>query len=111
VCSVRTGWVRDAAEAVDTGATDAIRATLRMALMQAEADGAGAAPGTRGRVRSLHISRDGKRIVTASADDHVRVWDLAGGPPVTYDTPGVRTLSFSGDGKRVAAGGDERQVL
>ena len=102
---------RDAAKAVDTRADDAIRATLRMALIQAEADGIGRAPGTRGRVRSLHISRDGKHIVTASSRDRVSVWSLAGGAPVTYDAPGVRTLSFSPDGTRVAAGGDAPEVL
>ena len=103
--------VADAVKAVDTRADDAIRSTLRMALVQAEADGIGAAPGTRGRVRSLHISRDGKHIVTASSRNRVQVWTLAGGPPTTYDAAGVRTLSFSPDGTRVAAGGDSHEVL
>ena len=71
----------------------------RMALIQAEADGISRAPGTRGRVRSLHISRDGKKIVTASSGDRIRVWTLAGGDPVTYDAPGANTLSFSPTGR------------
>ena len=52
------------------------------------------------------FSPDGKRVVTASADNTARVWDLSVSPPMptklTGHTGGVVNASFSADGKWVA---------
>jgi hypothetical protein len=57
------------------------------------------------QVVSASFSPDGKRVVTASADNTARVWDLSGPTPVATVLAGhtaqVESASFSPDGKRV----------
>jgi WD40 repeat protein len=51
-------------------------------------------------VISSSFSPDGKRVVTASADNIARVWDLSGSTPRSALLAG-HTASFSPDGRRV----------
>ncbi|WP_437622747.1 nSTAND1 domain-containing NTPase [Sorangium sp. So ce1151] len=55
-------------------------------------------------VRSAHFSPDGKRVVTASADNTARVWELDGSGKfidLNGHVASVRSAAFSADGKRV----------
>ena len=70
------------------------------------------APGRKtGGVGHVAFSRDGTRVVTASADETARVWNAATGQPVTPSLAHSGTVthaSFSPDGKRlVTASADE----
>lgn len=60
-----------------------------------------------GAVFSLAFSPDGKRIVSGSLDDAVRLWDTDTrqpiGQPMTGHTGWVTSVAFSPDGKRVAS--------
>ena len=58
-------------------------------------------------VTSVAFSPDGKRIVSGSADQTVKVWDAATGQePSTLKghTGAVTSVAFSPDGKRIAIG-------
>jgi WD40 repeat protein len=63
-------------------------------------------------VRNASFSPDGKRVVTASADNTARVWDLTGPTPVATVLAGhagaVNSASFSPDGKRVVTASDDK---
>jgi tetratricopeptide (TPR) repeat protein len=56
-------------------------------------------------VSSAAFSPDGKRIVTASADETVRLWDAATGKPIAEPLRGhddvMQSAAFSPDGKRI----------
>lgn len=63
-------------------------------------------------VRRADLSMDGKRVVTASLDDHTaRLWNAATGeplcPPMKH-SGGVFTAEFSPDGKRVVTTSEDR---
>lgn len=64
---------------------------------------------------SARYSRDGKRIVTTSWDQTVRIWDAETGtellPLVGHIGSGpVEVANFSPDGKRIVSGGGEGEV-
>jgi WD40 repeat protein len=63
--------------------------------------------GHTGWVWGLTYSRDGLRLITASADESVRIWDAASGQEL-LSLPGVRSLvthiAQSADGRLIAAG-------
>jgi WD40 repeat protein len=64
-------------------------------------------------VSGLAFSPDGKRLVTASKDRTVVVWDLASGRELRRylgHTANVRAVAFSRDGKTVASAGDEANI-
>ena len=61
-------------------------------------------------VHSVVFSPDGKRIVSASDDNTLKVWDAACDQEMlTIDGAGyVNSMTFSPDGKRIASGGINR---
>jgi WD40 repeat protein len=60
---------------------------------------------------SAEFSRDGKRIVTASADKTARVWDAQTGKqlgePMKHEAA-VRSAKFSPDGKRIVTASEDK---
>jgi WD40 repeat protein len=66
-------------------------------------------------IRSMDTSPDGKRVVSSSFDDTVRVWDIGTGKEI-YRLPGhgrsggYRAVRFSSDGQRIASWGDDMRV-
>ena len=62
----------------------------------------------------MAFSPDGKRIVSGSCDNTVRVWDADTGQPVgqplTGHTDAVTSVAFSPDGKRIVSGSDDKTV-
>ena len=52
---------------------------------------------------SVAFSPDGRRLVTASRDDTIRIWD-AHFEPLIGHTDGVASVAFSPDGHRLASG-------
>ena len=72
-------------------------------------------------VNSVNFSRDSKRLVSASSDGTVRVWDVASGREIEKhqesgnkdkkeNSVAINSASFSPDGKTVAFGTDEELV-
>ncbi|KAL8843372.1 MAG: hypothetical protein Q9176_001985 [Flavoplaca citrina] len=75
-------------------------------------------------VYSCHVSPDGSRLVTAAGDGYVRVWsteavfkaaDLAFNGPkqlasMSYHSGTIHTVRFSGNGKYLASGADDKIV-
>jgi WD40 repeat protein len=63
-------------------------------------------------VLSSQFSPDGSRLVTASLDGSVRVWDGREGEALDVLSNGgtLRTAAFSPDGERIAAGGTDGVV-
>jgi WD40 repeat protein len=84
--------------------------------------------GHRASVRSIAVSRDGKRIITASMDKTIRIWNAATGETqltlapagfaIHTDTGWIKSdmtlpqtaAAFSADGKYLASGGADRIV-
>ena len=59
------------------------------------------------RVTSVAISADGKRIVSGSDDQTVKVWDADKGQEILTlkgHTAMVSSVAFSADGKRIVSG-------
>jgi len=63
------------------------------------------------RVSSVAFSPDGKRVVTGSADNTARVWDLSGATPAASvlegHRAGVTSVAFSPDGRRMMTGSED----
>ena len=59
---------------------------------------------------SVAFSPDGKRIVTGSADNTVRLWEADSGKPIGEPMKGhtdrVQSVAFSPDGKRIVSGSE-----
>jgi WD40 repeat protein len=56
------------------------------------------------------VTPDDTRIVTASRDETIRVWDLATGDPLTGHTNRVTSVAVTPDGTRIVSGSDDNTV-
>ena len=65
-------------------------------------------------VNSVEFSSDGKRVVSGSSDQTIRIWDAQTGSPVLDPLEGhtgwVWSVAFSPDGKRVVSGSDDQTI-
>jgi WD40 repeat protein len=70
----------------------------------------------RGIVRTVAISPDGGRVVSAGEDDTLKLWDLASGQLIrtfvghTPALDGIKSVAFSPDGARLLSGSDDNTM-
>jgi WD40 repeat protein len=65
-------------------------------------------------VYSVAFSTDGRRIVSGSHDNTLRIWDAATGKPIGAPLQGhtnsVVSVAFSTDGRRIVSGSDDNSL-
>jgi hypothetical protein len=69
--------------------------------------------GHRGSVTCVLFARDGQRLLTASGDGTIRLWDAASGQErkrIEGHGNWVRSVVLSADGRRLLSGGDDGKV-
>ncbi len=68
--------------------------------------------GHTGPVLSASFSPDGKRILTGSLDDTIRIWDVKTGRQLSsMEANDSISVSFSPDGRQILAGGNKTAVI
>lgn len=100
------GWLARAVR--DDPANETARTRLLSLLTQRNwVTPAGAALTHKGAVLAAEFSPDGQRVVTASDDGSVRLWDARSGAPITDAIAhnGANSVAFSPDGTRFLSGG------
>ena len=67
--------------------------------------------GHQGGLRAIALSPDGRRMVSASIDRTLRLWNVASGqpigPPLLGHSGTVRAVAFSPDGRRIVSGSSD----
>jgi WD40 repeat protein len=69
--------------------------------------------GHTGKIMSAVFSPDGKRILSGSSDNSVRIWDAKTGEQLVQingHTNRVNSVSYSPDGKRIVTGADDNSI-
>jgi WD40 repeat protein len=109
--SVKVAFGPDASSLVVTDDSGATRCwDLRTWQEQPLVEGGGSLTGRDGPVSSVAIGPGG-RYAAGLVSDGVRLWDRTGaGPPLLLETPAPSHVTFSADGRTLAAAGPEGTV-
>lgn len=70
--------------------------------------------GHKGQVNAVAFAPDGERLLSASQDGEIRIWNSRSGELLTtfdWGVGAVRAIAFSPDGLTCAAGGEKGQVV
>ena len=91
--------------------TDPLAVALAATIGWGEAD---RFVGHQGAVMAVAFSPDGTRLVSGSADNSLRIWDVATGQPIGAPLLGhtarVRAVAFSPDGRRIVSGAEDHTL-
>ena len=69
--------------------------------------------GHSGRISGVGITPDGKKVVSASHDCTIKIWDVETGNLIntlTGHSQSIGCMAISPDGRTIVSGGDDRNV-